>query len=288
MNRIYYQYNQSPFTEVRWSKFPTGEINVCIHLEEHPLSDASEGYFVHAYLSDSEGVVALLQTLSILKNAYKFSAHSLLLTKVPYAQQDRICNRGESLAIKVFADMINHYNLHEVIIIDPHSDVTPALFNNCRVVDQLKVFKLLANEVAMLKTDLVVAPDAGAAKKASMIAKYLKVDMVQASKARNVQTGEITDTNVPLIDSTIDKNSNILIPDDICLGGRTFIELAKALNKQGYYNLMLFVTHGVFNQGTKTLREYFKEIYTTDSYLSKDELLSIDSEIKVLTIGDYN
>jgi ribose-phosphate pyrophosphokinase len=52
--------------------------------------------------------------------------------------------------------------------------------------------------------------------------------------------------------------------DDICDGGRTFIEISKALD--GYQGeLYLFVTHGIFSKGFEELFKHFTKIYTTNS-----------------------
>jgi ribose-phosphate pyrophosphokinase len=58
-----------------------------------------------------------------------------------------------------------------------------------------------------------------------------------------------------------------VIIDDICDGGRTFVELAKAI-KDGRptAKIYLVVTHGIFSAGYDQLGEYFEKIYTTNSY----------------------
>ena len=59
---------------------------------------------------------------------------SLMLPYFPAARQDRVMVKGEPLTVKVFANMINAFNLKNVYIFDPHSEVTPALLNNCKVI----------------------------------------------------------------------------------------------------------------------------------------------------------
>jgi ribose-phosphate pyrophosphokinase len=58
--------------------------------------------------------------------------------------------------------------------------------------------------------------------------------------------------------------------DDICDGGRTFIELAKAIRTARPTeifkdNIFLIVTHGIFSAGFQNLSQYFTEIYCTNS-----------------------
>lgn len=50
-------------------------------------------------------------------------------------------------------------------------------------------------------------------------------------------------------------DKNILIVDDICDGGATFMLLTKDLYKRGAKSINLFVTHGIFSKGLKPLKE---------------------------------
>jgi ribose-phosphate pyrophosphokinase len=97
--------------------------------------------------------------------------------------------------------------------------------------------------------------------------------VVTASKHRDIQTGKITHTEIPnLPGSTGDSNSandgmKYVIVDDICDGGRTFIELAKAIKKERISaKIYLVVTHGIFSAGLKELNQHFEGIFTTNSY----------------------
>jgi ribose-phosphate pyrophosphokinase len=57
-----------------------------------------------------------------------------------------------------------------------------------------------------------------------------------------------------------------VIVDDICDGGRTFIELAKVIIAQNQEaKIYLVVTHGIFSAGFSELTNYFDGIYTTNS-----------------------
>ena len=59
----------------------------------------------------------------------------------------------------------------------------------------------------------------------------------------------------------------ILIVDDLCDGGATFIAEAKYLKKLfPDISLSLFVYHGIFSKGITILLEHFDHIYCTNSY----------------------
>ena len=89
----------------------------------------------------------------------------------PAARQDRVMILGESLSVKVYADIINGLHLDKIQVFDPHSEVTPALLNNCEVITNYdfiqKVIKNIGSEV------LLISPDGGALKKIYKVSEYL-------------------------------------------------------------------------------------------------------------------
>ena len=74
-------------------------------------------------------------------------------------------------------------------------------------------------------------------------------------------TGNITHTSVEKI--KVNKPRFIIL-DDICDGGRTFIELAKELRKvYGECYIALVVTHGIFSKGLDVILEHLDDVYAT-------------------------
>jgi ribose-phosphate pyrophosphokinase len=217
-------------------------------------------------LVTSNNVMQLLLAVDALRRIYGSTAPiELNCAYFPYARQDRVCNTGEALGAKVFADIINGLNLAKVIITDAHSDVVPALLNN--VVNRTQLDTIKQNEA--LYNDLVakqftlVAPDAGASKKTQNLAKALGgLEVVQAEKIRDTQTGAITSTE---LHSDV-QGKDLMIIDDICDGGRTFIELAKVAKAKGCTSVSLYVTHGIFSKGLDVFDGLIDAIYTTDSF----------------------
>jgi len=80
--------------------------------------------------------------------------------------------------------------------------------------------------------------------------------------------------DIDMDDKTIDEiekqaalGKEILIVDDLCDGGATFIEEAKGLKSIiPDAKLSLFVCHGLFTKGIDVLLEHFEHIYCTNSY----------------------
>tara|TARA_R110000868_G_scaffold411614_2_gene705916 strand:+ start:633 stop:1460 length:828 start_codon:yes stop_codon:yes gene_type:complete len=217
---------------------------------------------VYALLNSADDVMRLLLTVDAIRRISRDIVIDLTIPYFPYARQDRVCNAGEALSVKVMADLINGLHCHRVTIIDPHSDVTPALINHCDIMSAADIVtnhlrvEMIGNQLAL------VSPDAGAEKKTRQLAKQLAqtgyvAEAFFASKSRDTLTGDITATD---IHGDV-ANKNLLIVDDICDGGRTFIELAKTLTEHGAKDIYLYVTHGIFSKGLDVLKPYFKHVY---------------------------
>lgn len=230
-------------------KFSGGEINV--KLIDLPVKNIK----ITAILENSEDVMTLLLLVNAIKSFPQSTIAELVIPYFPYARQDRICNVGEAFSLKVMADLINSLNIPKVTIYDPHSDVTPALINNVNVVPQHQICADLIGK------RIVVCPDAGAEKKIMKLEK----PYIMATKVRDVKTGNIIKTEVH---SKTKPNGHYIIVDDICDGGRTFIELAKTLkHEHGAREVDLYVTHGIFSAGFDVFKGYISTIY----YLNSDQ-----------------
>lgn len=198
----------------------------------------------------------------------------LLLPYMPAARQDRVMVLGESLSVKVYADVINAMAFDKVTVFDPHSEVTPAVLNNCKVVTNHTFVKQVIEDI---NTELtLISPDGGALKKIYKVSAFLGgIPVVEGSKQRNVTNGKLEGFKVYTDDL---KGRDCLIVDDICDGGGTFMGLASALKEKNAGNLYLAVSHGIFSKGYDALLQHFTKIYTTNSFkdIEHDEVVQMD------------
>jgi ribose-phosphate pyrophosphokinase len=186
----------------------------------------------------------------------------LVLPFVPGARQDRLNDEGDALfTLKSVAKMINERSFASVTVVDPHSYVTPALIDRCIVIPAVDCIQSYTRRIAG-----VVSPDAGAEKRASSIAKFFHVPLFHAWKSRDIETGAITGFGVEESISEL-RGKRVLVADDICDGGGTFVGLADQLDAHGVA-ADLYVTHGLFTQGTARLKSRFRHVWTTDSVLN--------------------
>ena len=188
---------------------------------------------------------------------------------VPYflgSRSDRqFRNTGVNYLKQVISPIVNNQNFENVTVMDPHSDVLEACLDNFSKIDNIKLVEFALEELnGRSAQTAIISPDAGALKKIYDVAKHFNItNVTTASKVRDISTGNIVRTELPIMDLT--DIEHIIIIDDICDGGRTFIELAKEIKKQTDKPIYLIVTHGIFSAGFDSLVGNIENIYTTNS-----------------------
>jgi ribose-phosphate pyrophosphokinase len=194
---------------------------------------------------------------------------------IPYCiggRSDRKFEEGSINYIKeVIAPIINLQNFSKVTVMDPHSDVLEACINNFAKESNFELVDFaLAHLGGNPDTYTLVSPDAGAMKKVYAVSEHTKIrDIIVASKVRDTSTGKIVYTDVPV--TPIHSQKEFIIVDDICDGGRTFVEIAKNIREKfPDAKVYLIVTHGIFSAGYHELAKYFTGIFTTDSIHSDE------------------
>ena len=208
---------------------------------------------IKADILDSDGIMVLSQIKNMLDTWFKGIKIDLQFNYLPYARYDRAMKENDSFSLKAFTDIINSMNFNRVLLVDPHSNVGQILLKNSEVIiDQLTAIQLSNVITCNNSYDYIVSPDFGAIKKATSISEYYNIPLLISLKKRDVSTG-YTVFDKLLIDDSVDlTDKKLLIVDDICDGGATFVNLAKGI--KDLYNIKsidLFVTHGLFSKGKK-------------------------------------
>jgi ribose-phosphate pyrophosphokinase len=257
-------------TPVRAShlRFAGGERHVQLYLAG---TAANSSYTVRARIHSSDDVFDLLLTCDALRNASNCTVLNLEIPYLPYARQDRVCAPGQAFSLDVFAKLLTaQVCANRLVVWDCHSDVGIALTGaqnvaankiaeTCRALKRL----FAAPQIAL------VCPDKGARARTEAMANAMGVqDVVYCEKVRDPSTGRIRESKVLAEDLS---GLTAVITDDICDGGRTFIEVARRLRELGATRVVLFVTHGLFSQGIGVFDGIIDHIYTTDSFPQRDD-----------------
>lgn len=193
------------------------------------------------------------------------------------SRSDRKFEEGSNNYLKdVICPIINSLKFESVTVLDPHSDVLEACLNNFKKIDNFSLVNWVISQygdISNLKNKFtLISPDAGANKKIFKVAEQISYtgDIVTCSKSRDID-GKLTKTEIPISTSLI--NKDMIIIDDICDGGATFLNIAKKLKEIYIGKIYLIVTHGIFSKGFDELNKYFDGIYCTNSYrdIANDE-----------------
>lgn len=251
------------------SKFPDGQQTVDIVSDVVTNSMLMKIIVIKSRLNDFKDLELIICATQALRNLGSDRIHLY----VPYflgSRSDRKFQDGGINYLKqVICPIINSQNFASVTVMDPHSDVLEACLNNFNKVNN---FDLVDDALSYLIADneedkvVLVSPDAGAYKKVYDVAKKFEIEkIITATKVRDMVTGNILRTEIPVLDQH--KDLIYVIVDDICDGGRTFVELAKVI-KEGRptAKVYLVVTHGIFSAGFKVLNQYIDGTFCTNSY----------------------
>lgn len=179
------------------------------------------------------------------------------------ARMDRAIDTLQPFTLQTVARIINGAGFTRVRLLDVHSDVATRLIRNSVNVLPFKVFSQVTLSCG---SPAIVCPDKGAVERVNKLADYESAGpIIYCSKNRDSETGKLSGFTV-LDYRGMDKayTDNLLIVDDICDGGGTFVGLAKELRKAGAKKVFLFVTHGIFSKGLPL--EGIDKVFTTDSY----------------------
>ena len=248
--------------------------------------------FIDSYLYNSDDIMELFLILDALKDyseGIKYTHIYLQLFYLPYARQDRVCNEGECFSLKTFIKLLGSiigdgFSLGKVgtdlTVVDVHSHVTLELLEKYVRKDNISITINEITRAQILKNFMlptmeegclfpIVSPDKGAVrinKECRKLGLKTTKDLLMGKyhyffeKKRNSETGEIE--GMEMINPSISLNGlSVIILDDICDGGRTFIECAKILKEKGAAHIYLYVTHGIFSKGLDVLRPYFAHVF---------------------------
>jgi regulator of replication initiation timing len=132
------------------------------------------------------------------------------------------------------------------------------------------------------QADLVAFfPDEGAMKRYSDMA---NMPYAFGIKKRNWETGKIL--GLDIMNTELVKDKNVLIIDDICSRGGTFLHSAKALKAAGANRIFLYVTHAektMVNGEMYNDLDLVERIYTTDSIFN----IEWDDRNKVTIVNEF-
>lgn len=198
-----------------------------------------------------------------------------LIGYVSYSRQDRDTETEPQLCHFILTLIAL---LSNPAIIDMHNEQSLALFD----IEKLSAAKMFYNLAKSLDTfAIVIAPDKGAAKRLKEQNIIVDGYLNKTRKNGRVTTDIDDDIKEALFNKIklirdMDKIPRIFLIDDICDGGRTFVEAVNCLesNVVGAYfsHFYLMVSHAILPFGTDKLSSKIDKIYTlgTAQFMGSD------------------
>lgn len=250
-------------TPVEINKFPDGTLLMKQEYSEAQL-DVIDWRF-----QNNEELIALYFLTNHLRDSGAKNIE-LKMWYIPNARQDRVKKSEDIFTLKYFAKFINSLKFNKVRVLDPHSSVSRALFDNLH---EGKPEFLIAevydrvSEVVGSEDTIMFYPDEGAMKRYSgMISKPYAFGI----KERDWSSGQIKGLSV--FGEDIVKGRNVLIVDDISSRGGTFYHSAKKLKELGAERIFLFVSHceNTILEGEVLTSGLIERVYTTDSLFTAE------------------
>ncbi|MFA9239449.1 MAG: hypothetical protein ACEQSQ_06110 [Candidatus Paceibacteria bacterium] len=294
------------------SKFPDGQQNITIINMDREWHNAINGkgpFHIPNYeiqiksrLNNFRDLEIIIAAVACLRELEVKEIHLF----APYfvgARSDRKFEEGGNWYLKqVICPIINSLNFTSVTVLDAHSSVLGNLLNNFKGIDNYKLLEFGLSQIFFNKPYkdisiknhfndfILVSPDAGASHKIYKLAEAIgyKGDIITCSKERDIE-GKLTRTVVPFNIKNVE-NKDFIIIDDICDGGRTFINIADNIKQNGLTKnkIYLIVTHGIFSAGFSELNKYFDGIYCTNSYLDIGDKAMINGELQITNVTQLN
>lgn len=193
-------------------------------------------------------VFDIMQLLDLLVDRPYYDRNQLLVLNcpyLPYARQDKDISNSSCFALTSLTSLLLT-SFQIVRVVDVHN---LSFFDDCNMFSIENTFpiEVINSIVSKENVDLIVFPDEGAMKRYHGFVPS-GINFISAQKNRDQLTGAIL--GITIDSETVNKASSVLVWDDICDGGGTFIGLASHIKVP---KLMLYVSHGIFSKGTACL-----------------------------------
>lgn len=265
--------------------FPNGEIHISKPFFERHKEDI-RNVVTLKYESDAD-----LFHLFLIRKAIWFPC-DLRITYFPYSRMDRKSD-AYVFTLKSVAKFINSMEWDNVIIYEPHSDVTPALLNRCKVVEVVNHPYFRARINMRVGSDYqIFYPDAGAQKRyadggqKTAMSGWQYDNQLVGFKHRDFSSGKIMGLHI--LGEQI--REQVVILDDLCSKGGTFILAAKKLKEMGFKKVHLAVGHceKTIFEGEIFKTDLISEVFTTDSILDNGHDKLMEGMLHVIPLGLFH
>lgn len=241
--------------------YPNNELLLAEQLVQLATTPKDVQTLTVRYESDSDFFALYFIHEWLLEEGY--AKQHAVFPYLPYSRMDRKVAR-HLFSLSYIAKMLNAMQFEKVIILEAHSSVSLELIERVEGISYTKELVAFAMEHMAfdIAQDAIVFPDKGARKRyASLLPENVRV--LEGEKTRDFDTGEVL--ALTLIGDVTVPPRNVLIVDDLCSRGSTFIQVSDACRAIGSEKSYMAVTHLEHNVFNGHVFDEVTEIYTTDA-----------------------
>lgn len=148
--------------QVEFTKFPDGTTS----FRYNPFGSMTRIFNITWKYDGDEECILLWYLVNHIRDHDRNVRLRLLLPYIPNARMDRVKNADEVFTLKWFAEFINTLDFDDVLVDDPHSNVSAALLDRVKVYDAQPHIQKALDKLDD-KNVLLCYPDEGAAKRYS-------------------------------------------------------------------------------------------------------------------------
>lgn len=241
--------------------------------------------------SDNKSVNDYIMELLIMIDALKRGSASKIVVVMPYygySRSDRKDYSRAPISANVVAKCLEAVNVNRIIVYELHASQIVGFFSNNCPIDNLyndSYFVKYINEYIIKdknKDDIIiVSPDEGGVKKATVISNKINCEIATIYKQRNAPNevklmkliGEVKGKIAILIDDMIDT-------------GNTACKAAKLLKDYGAIEVHFIASHGIFSNNAVDLFEQsdFSSVIVTNTIYPKN-IVKKSNKIKILDVS---
>lgn len=249
--------------KVIFEKFPNGETRMVVDNINSNIDNEVDFKY-----EDDGDLIKLMFVKNYIDSKNTHSYSSLNIYYMPYSRQDRV-EGNSAFTLKYITKFINGLGFNKVTVIEPHSNVTPALLDNVESkFINLKLLEKVTEHIDFYHLlDYLVFPDEGASKRYGELHGF---NVLVGHKIRDFSSGEIL--SLDLIGDNNKAGTKALIVDDLSSYGGTFVATAKELkSKFGIEEVYLLVAHAENSIFKGKLFEHVDKVFTTNSILTEQD-----------------
>jgi ribose-phosphate pyrophosphokinase len=232
------------------------ELNVRHEMVEHKVFPDGESYMRMDFDPRGEDIIVvqttypdqnrrLLELFMAVRTLVKRGAHrvSAVIPYLAYARQDREFLKGEVVSAEDVSELLSLAGLSQLYVVDVHKPETLSKFKGVSVnILPSRIFAREARKAGFLKP-IVIAPDAGAERRAKLLAELLGTTYLVFRKFRDRYTGAIRH-ELPTTLSL--EGGDAIVVDDIISTGGTVSEIVQYLKARGASRVYVMASHGIF------------------------------------------